>query len=62
MKEAQVEAKKFAELLRALPDLLRGLDSFELNLEALQGANVAGSAVSAIDAATWQAEALAANQ
>ena len=62
MKEAQVEAKKFAELLRSLPDLLRGLDSFELNLDALQGANVAGSAVSAIDAATWHAEALVKNQ
>jgi 5-oxoprolinase (ATP-hydrolysing) subunit C len=62
MKEAQAEAKKFAELVRALPDLLRGLDAFELNLEALQGANVAGSAVSAVDAGTWQAEALAPNQ
>jgi len=48
--------------LRTLPDLLRGLDSFEPNLEALQGANVAGSAVSAIDATTWHAEALAENQ
>jgi 5-oxoprolinase (ATP-hydrolysing) subunit C len=62
MKEAQAEAKKFAELLRTLPDLLRGLDSFEPNLDALRDANVAGSAVSAIDAATWQAEALAGNQ
>jgi len=62
IKEAQAEAKKFAELLRTLPDLLRGLDSFEPNLEALQGANVAGSAVSAIDATTWHAEALAENQ
>ena len=62
MKEAQTEAKKFAELLRTLPNLLRGLDSFELNLEALQGANVAGSAVSAIDAATWHAEAPVENQ
>ena len=62
MKEAQAEAKKFAELLRSLPDLLRELDGLELNLEALQGANVAGSAVSAIDAATWHAEALVENQ
>ena len=62
MKEAQAEAKKFAELVRTLPDLLRGLAAFELNLAALQDANVAGSAVSAIDAATWQAEALAQNQ
>jgi biotin-dependent carboxylase-like uncharacterized protein len=62
MKEAQAEAKKFAELVRALPDLLRGLDISELNLDALRHANVAGSAVSAIDTATWQAEALAGNQ
>jgi len=57
MKEAQAEAKKLAELVRTLPDLLRGLDGFELNLDALRDANVAGSAVSANDAATWQAEA-----
>jgi 5-oxoprolinase (ATP-hydrolysing) subunit C len=62
MTEAQAEAKKFAELFRTLPDLLSGLDAFELNLEALQDANVAGSAVSAIDAGTWQAEVLAENQ
>jgi 5-oxoprolinase (ATP-hydrolysing) subunit C len=62
MKQAQVEAKKFADLVRTLPDLLRGLESFELNLDALRGANVAGSAVSAVDAATWQAEALTENQ
>jgi 5-oxoprolinase (ATP-hydrolysing) subunit C len=62
MKEAQVEAKKFAEFVRTLPDLLRDLDSFELNLDALRDANVAGSAVSAVDAATWQAEALIKNQ
>jgi biotin-dependent carboxylase-like uncharacterized protein len=62
MREAQQEAKKFAELLRALPDRLRALENFELNIEALQDANVAGSAVSAIDARTWQVEALADNQ
>jgi biotin-dependent carboxylase-like uncharacterized protein len=56
VKEAQAEARKFAELLRALPDLLRNLEGFELNLEALQDANVAGSAVSAVDAGTWHAE------
>jgi 5-oxoprolinase (ATP-hydrolysing) subunit C len=54
MAEAQAEARKFAELLRALPDRLRDIESFDLNIEALQDANVAGSAVSAIDAATWQ--------
>jgi biotin-dependent carboxylase-like uncharacterized protein len=51
--EAQAEARKFAELLRTLPDRLRGIENFELNLEALSGANVAGHAVSAVDAGTW---------
>jgi biotin-dependent carboxylase-like uncharacterized protein len=54
MAEAQAETRKFAELLRTLPDRLRDIESFDLNIEALQDANVAGSAVSAIDAATWQ--------
>jgi len=58
VREAQSEARKFEELLRTLPDLLRNLEGFELNLEALQDANVAGSAVSAVDAGTWQAEAI----
>jgi biotin-dependent carboxylase-like uncharacterized protein len=57
MQDAQAEAKKFAELLRTLPDRLRDIDSVDLNIEALHGANVAGSAVSAIDAGTWQAPA-----
>jgi biotin-dependent carboxylase-like uncharacterized protein len=52
MAEAQAEARKLAGLLRTLPDLLRGIDN--LDLEALSDANVAGSAVSAIDAGTWQ--------
>src|SRR6204780_3479553 len=62
MAEAQAEARKFAELLRALPDRLRSIDSFELNIEALRDANVAGSAVSAVAIKTWQtpsADALA---
>lgn len=58
MKEAQAEARKFAELFRALPDLVKPIEGLELNLEALHDANVAGSAVNAIDAGTWQAEAL----
>ena len=52
--EAQDAAQKFAELLRTLPDRLRAIESFDLNVEALQDANVAGSAVSAVDAGTWQ--------
>jgi 5-oxoprolinase (ATP-hydrolysing) subunit C len=62
MQEAQAAAKTFAELLRTLPDRLRGLENLELNIEALHDANVAGSAVSAIDVRTWQVEALADNQ
>jgi 5-oxoprolinase (ATP-hydrolysing) subunit C len=59
MAEAQAEFRKFAGLLRTLPDRLRALESFDLNIEALQNANVAGAAVSAIDAGTWHVDALA---
>jgi 5-oxoprolinase (ATP-hydrolysing) subunit C len=52
--EAQNEARKFAALLRTLPDRLRSIESFDLNIEALHDANLAGSAVSAVDAGTWQ--------
>jgi len=55
MAEAQAEARTFAELLRTLPDRLRPIEAFDLNIEALQHANVAGSAVSAVDAGTWHA-------
>jgi biotin-dependent carboxylase-like uncharacterized protein len=54
MEEAQAEARKFAELLRSLPDRLASIEGFDLNIEALQDANVAGVAVSAMDARTWQ--------
>jgi biotin-dependent carboxylase-like uncharacterized protein len=54
MAQAQVEARKFAELLRTLPDRLRAIENFDLDIEALQDANVAGAAVSAVDAQTWQ--------
>ncbi len=54
MAEAQAEARKFFDMLRNLGDRLRPIDNFDLNIEALQDANVAGSAVSAIDAGTWQ--------
>jgi hypothetical protein len=62
MAEAQAAARKFTGLLRTLPDRLRAIESFDLNIEALQNANVAGAAVSAVDAGTWQipsADALA---
>jgi len=54
MAEAQAEAQNFAKLLRGLPERLRDIENFDLNLEALQDANVAGAAVSAVDALTWQ--------
>jgi biotin-dependent carboxylase-like uncharacterized protein len=54
MTEAQAEARKFWQMLRSLPDRLRNIENFDLNLEALQHANVAGAAVSAVDAGTWQ--------
>ncbi|HXB76005.1 MAG TPA: biotin-dependent carboxyltransferase family protein [Bradyrhizobium sp.] len=54
MAEAQAEARNFAQLLRGLRDRLRGIESFDLNIEALQDANVAGAAVNAVDAGTWQ--------
>jgi 5-oxoprolinase (ATP-hydrolysing) subunit C len=53
MADAQAEARKFWQMLRTLPDRLRSLENFDLNIEALQDANVAGAAVSAVDAATW---------
>jgi biotin-dependent carboxylase-like uncharacterized protein len=52
--EAQAEARKFFGLLRALPDRVHDLQTSTLDLEALQSANVAGAAVNAIDARTWQ--------
>lgn len=54
MAEAQTEARKFSALLRTLPDRIRDIENFELNIEALQNANVAGAAVNAFDARTWQ--------
>jgi 5-oxoprolinase (ATP-hydrolysing) subunit C len=52
--EAQTEVRNYAKVLSSLPDRLRALDSVDLNIEALSGANVAGAAVSAVDAETWQ--------
>src|SRR3954467_14655897 len=59
MAEAQGEARKFAALLRTLPERLRAIESVDLNIDALHDANVAGHAVSAVDAGTWHAESLA---
>jgi biotin-dependent carboxylase-like uncharacterized protein len=57
MTEAQAEARKFAELLRTLPDRVHDAQHSVLDIEALQSANVAGAAVNAFDARTWQIQA-----
>src|SRR4051812_33018988 len=41
--EAQGEARKFAQLLRTLPDRLRPIENLHVNIEALRDANVAGA-------------------
>jgi len=55
--EAQAEARKFFGLLRTLLDRVHDLQNCTLDLEALQSANVAGVAVNAIDARSWQIQA-----
>jgi biotin-dependent carboxylase-like uncharacterized protein len=65
MADAQAEAREYARLLRALPNRVKPIETFDLNIEALQDANVAGAAVSAVDAGTWQissADSLAQDQ
>jgi allophanate hydrolase subunit 2 len=52
--EAQDAARKFAQLLHSLRGRLRAIASYDPNVEALQHANVAGHAVSAVDTGTWQ--------
>lgn len=52
--EAHAEARRYAKLLASLPGLLREAGGSALNLDALQSANIAGAAISAIDAVTWQ--------
>ena len=49
-----LDLRSMVSVLRSLPDRLRDIENFDLNLEALQDANVAGCAVNAVDAATWQ--------
>ncbi len=55
LKPRRAEARKFAELLRTLPDRLREIASVDLNIDALHDANVAGHAVNAVDSGTWHA-------
>lgn len=57
MAEAQATARSFAALLGSLPDRVRATETVELNIDALHDANVAGHAVSAVDAETWHTQA-----
>lgn len=52
--EARRAAIAFAALLRDLPARMVDVANVELNIAALQTANIAGSAVNAVDARTWQ--------
>jgi allophanate hydrolase subunit 2 len=54
MAEAQAEARKFADLLRTLPGRVHDAQRSVLDIAALQSANVAGAAVNAFDARSWQ--------
>jgi allophanate hydrolase subunit 2 len=51
--EAQAEARAMADVLRTLPGRVRDVQDADLS-DALQSANIAGSAVNAFDAGTWQ--------
>jgi hypothetical protein len=49
--EAQAEARAMAEFLRTLPDRVREVRDADIT-DALQNANIAGSAVNAFDSET----------
>lgn len=51
---AQAEYRAMMALLHGLPGRLHDTNHLALDIEALQSANVAGSAVNAFDARTWQ--------
>jgi 5-oxoprolinase (ATP-hydrolysing) subunit C len=53
IEDAESEARRFAEVIGSLPGQLQAVESGP-NLEALHHANLAGHAVNAFDAATWQ--------
>lgn len=55
VQEAQAAAARFAEQIAALGGQLQNASADGLNLAALHSANVAGAAISALDAGAWQA-------
>jgi biotin-dependent carboxylase-like uncharacterized protein len=54
VEDAQVEARKLAAFIGSLKSRMRPAGRSNLNLEELGSGNVAGAAVNAIDAVTWQ--------
>ncbi len=60
--EAQTEARRLAELLLSLPGRVHDAGGTHFNMTELQNANVAGVAINAIDAATWQTQPAAKSQ
>ena len=59
MAEAQAEYRAFDELLKSLPGRVHDANTLMLDIKALHSANVAGTAISATDAWSWQSEAAA---
>ena len=59
MAEAQAEYRAFDELLKSLPGRVHDANTLMLDIKALQSANVAGTAISAMDAWTGQSQAAA---
>ncbi|MDB5654702.1 MAG: allophanate hydrolase subunit 2 [Tardiphaga sp.] len=55
--QAQAEFRATAELIHGLPGRVHDANTLMLDIKALQSANVAGVAISAIDSWTWQTEA-----
>ena len=62
MAEAQAEYRTMVALLRSLPERIRDANALVLDIEALHSANVAGHAVNAFDARTWQPQLTAGAQ
>jgi 5-oxoprolinase (ATP-hydrolysing) subunit C len=56
MAEAQAAYRAMVALLESLPERIRDANALLLDIEALHSANVAGHAVNAFDARTWQTE------
>jgi biotin-dependent carboxylase-like uncharacterized protein len=56
MEEAQSEARALTQLLRSLPGRVQDLRDTALDIAALASANVAGTAISATDARSWQSQ------